>query len=278
MQDVRIAVVQMTCLVGDAEGNIARMEQFLNDAATDRVDLVCFPELSVHGYTAGDSGASTPEPIPGPSTEALAGIARRLGITFLAGLLEEDVSGIVYNTQVVFGPQGTVGSYRKTHVPTSEIGTWSCGSDIPAFEHPKVHYGIEICYDAHFPEVSTILAERGAEILFMPHSSGVGSSAADKKTGWLRFIPARALDNTVYVAVCNQVGDNGAGKIFSGGSFICNPRGEVIAESSTTSEEIVVADLKGGDLAKARAFADGFFRHFRRPEIYDRDFRTGHNA
>lgn len=278
MLDVRIAVVQMTCRVGETERNIARMEQFLSDAATDRIDLVCFPELSVHGYTAGDPAASTPEPIPGPSTEALTDISRRLGITFMAGLLERDVSGIIYNTQVIFGPQGTVGSYRKTHVPTSEIGTWNCGSDIPAFEHPKVRYGIEICYDAHFPEVSTILAERGAEILFMPHSSGVGSSAADKKTGWLRFIPARALDNTVYVAVCNQVGDNGAGKIFSGGSFICNPRGEVIAESSTTSEEIVVADLKEGDLAKARAFADGFFRHFRRPEIYDRDFRTDHNA
>ena len=270
MQDVRIAVVQMTCLVGEAEGNIARMEQFLNDAATGRVDLVCFPELSVHGYTAGDPGASAPEPIPGPSTEALAGIGRRLGITFLAGLLERDVSGIVYNTQVIFGPRGTVGSYRKTHVPTSEIGTWSCGNDIPAFQHPKVRYGIEICYDAHFPEVSTILAERGAEILFLPHSSGVGATATDKKAGWLRFIPARACDNTVFAAVYNQVGDNGTGKVFSGGSFICDPRGEVIAESSTTGEEMVVADLKAQDLANARAHADGFFRHFRRPEIYDR--------
>lgn len=278
MQDVRIAVVQMSCRVGESEANIARMEQFLNDAATGNVDLVCFPELSVQGYTAGDAAASTPEPISGPSTEALASIGRRLGITFMAGLLERDVSGIIYNTQMIFGPQGTVGSYRKMHVPTSEIGTWSCGSDIPAFEHPKVRYGIEICYDAHFPEVSTILAERGAEILFLPHASGVGASAADKKAGWLRFIPARAYDNTVYVAVCNQVGDNGTGKIFSGVSFICDPHGEVIAESSTTSEEMVVADLKGDDLAKARAFADGFFRHFRRPEIYARQLRADRNA
>ena len=270
MQDVRIAMVQMTCRVGEAERNIARMEEFLNDAASDRVDLVCFPELSVQGYTAGDPAASTPEPIPGPSTEALAEIGRRLGLTFMAGLLERDVSGIVYNTQVIFGPQGTVGSYRKTHVPTREIGTWSCGSDIPVFDHSKARYGIEICYDSHFPEVSTILAERGAEILFLPHASGVGASAADKKEGWLRYMPARAYDNTVYVAVCNQVGDNGTGKIFSGVSFICDPGGRVIAESSTTSEEMVVADLKADVLAKARAVSDGFFRHFRRPEIYDR--------
>ncbi len=278
MQDVRIAMVQMTCRIGEAEGNIARMEEFLNDAAAGRVDLVCFPELSIQGYTAGDPAASTPEPIPGPSTEALSEIGRRLGITFLAGLLERDVSGIVYNTQVIFGPQGIVGSYRKTHVPTKEIGTWSCGSDMPAFEHPKARYGIQICYDAHFPEVSTILAERGAEILFLPHASGVGTSAADKKAAWLRFLPARACDNTVYVAVCNQVGDNGAGKIFSGVSFICNPRGRIIAESSTPGEEMVVADLKAADLANARAVSDGFFRHFRRPEIYDRQLRADRNA
>ena len=277
MQDVRIGVVQMTCRVGEAERNITGMEQFLNNASTGRVDLVCFPELSVQGYTAGDPGASTPEPIPGPSTEALAGIGRRLGITFLAGLLERDVSGIVYNTQVAFGALGMVGRYRKTHVPTREIGTWSCGSDIAAFQNPKVRYGIEICYDAHFPEVSTILAERGAEILFLPHASGVGASATDKKAGWLRFIPARAYDNSVFVAVCNQVGDNGTGKIFSGGSFICDPRGEVIAESSTTGEEMVVADLKAQDLTNARASADGFFRHFRRPEIYDRHLRADRN-
>ena len=91
MQDVRIAVVQMSCRVGESEANIARMEQFLNDAATGNVDLVCFPELSVQGYTAGDAAASTPEPISGPSTEALASIGRRLGITFMAGLLERDV-------------------------------------------------------------------------------------------------------------------------------------------------------------------------------------------
>lgn len=71
---------------------------------------------------------------------------------------------------------------------------------------------------------------------------------------------------------------NGTGKIFSGVSFICDPRGCVIAESSTTSEEMVVADLKADDLAKARAVTDGFFRHFRRPEIYDHQLSADRRA
>lgn len=268
MQDVRIGMVQMTCRVGDVEGNIARMEEFLKEAAAIDVDLVCFPELSIQGYTAGDSSRSTPEQIPGPSTEALSIISRALKITFLAGLLERDLSGVVYNSQVIFGPQGTVGSYRKTHVPTREIGTWSCGNSLPVFNHAKICYGIQICYDSHFPEMSTTLSEHGAEILFLPHASGVGATAVNKKAGWLRYIPARALDNTVFVAVCNQVGDNGTGKVFSGGSFVCDPRGKVITETKTNKEEMIVTDLMAGDLARARHVSDSFFRHFRRPEIY----------
>jgi predicted amidohydrolase len=82
-------------------------------------------------------------------------------------------------------------------------------------------------------------------------------------------MPARAYDNTVFVAVCNQVGENGAGLDFSGVSFICDPRGVVIAQSERGDrEEMVVADLKASDLAEARKVPDAFFRHFRRPELY----------
>ncbi|NKB67359.1 MAG: hypothetical protein GKR89_09890 [Candidatus Latescibacteria bacterium] len=123
MQDLRIAVVQMTSRVGDSPGNIATMERFLGQAAADRVDILCFPELSVSGYTA----------------------------------------------------------------------------------------------------------------------------------------------------VCNPVGDNEAGRTFVGVSFICDPRGEVVAQATSSSaEEMVVADLKGAELAQARSVRETFFRHFRRPEIYRR--------
>jgi len=72
----------------------------------------------------------------------------------------------------------------------------------------------------------------------------------EKKARWLRYMPARANDNTVYVAVCNHVGDNGAGRTFSGVSFICDARGHVVAEASSgTEEQMVVADLKAADLA-----------------------------
>ena len=269
MQDIRIAVVQMNSRVGDTGGNISTMERFLSAAAAAGVDILCFPELSINGYNAGDTSRPVAESIDGASVQALVELGRRFGLTFMAGLLERDIGGIVYNTQVVFDAKGVVGSYRKNHVPTTENGTWSQGSEMPVFAHEKARYGIEICYDSHFPELSTILAERGAEILFFPHASGMGESAADKKARWLRYMPARAYDNGVYVAVCNPVGDTGAGICFAGVSFICDARGEVVAEAaSSTEEEMVVADLKGAELAAARSVPETFFRHFRRPEMY----------
>ena len=272
MQDIRIAVVQMCSRVGDTSANIAKIERFVKEAASDHVDLVCFPELCISGYNPGDTAFPVPEPLDGSSTQGVSALAQQYKITFMAGLLERDISGIVYNTQIVFNPAGVAGSYRKTHVATTEIGTWRPGDEIRVFNHRKACYGMEICFDSHFPEVSTELAERGAEILVFPHASYQGGeSAADKKARWLRYMPARAYDNAVYVAVCNQVGDNGAGWDFAGVSFICDARGRIVAESaSSTDDEIVVADLKAEDLIEARSVPETFFRHFRRPEIYQR--------
>jgi predicted amidohydrolase len=159
-------MVQMPSIVGNAERNIDVISQFVAEAASKDVDIVCFPELGINGYNAGDTSSPDPESIPGPSTDRLCEIAASAGITFLAGLLERDEDGIVYNAQIVFGPGGIEGVYRKTHVPTAEIGTWCHSGHLPVFNHPKVRFGIEICYDSHFPEVSTALASKGAEIIF----------------------------------------------------------------------------------------------------------------
>ncbi len=268
MQDLRIAMVQMNCRVADHDGNLVTIGRFTEEAAAQNVDIVCFPELCVSGYNAGDTSKPKPEPLQGESLRSLEEIGRGNDITLLAGLLECDVSGITYNTQVICGPDGFVGHYRKTHVPTSENGTWCQGDALPVFKHAKACYGIEICYDSHFPEVSTILAGKGAEVIFLPHASA-RETPEDKRTRWMRYVPARAYDNNVYVAICNHVGDNGAGICFSGVTFICDPRGVVIAEvESGTEEEMIVADLRGSVLGESRSEPETFFRHFRRPEMY----------
>ena len=82
-------------------------------------------------------------------------------------------------------------------------------------------------------------------------------------------MPARAYDNTVYVAVCNQIGNNGRGIEFGGVAFICNAQGEVVSKARTQDQdEMVIADLRGADLYADRRDPGPFFRHFRRPEMY----------
>lgn len=278
MQDVTIAAIQMTSLVGDIEGNLGSIDRLLGDAVGQGADIVCFPELSVCGYNtserSGDPANGTRIPptveIPSETTDALEAIGKRHGIWFLVGLLERDSSGIVYNTQLVISPDGIEGKYRKTHVPTTEIGTWRHGDDLPIFNHPKIRFGIEICYDTHFPEVSAALAENGAELIFMPHASGGKEPAADKQARWERYVPARAYDNTVFAAICNQVGDNQADHSFEGVTFVCDPVGKLMAQSTDGGNEaIVIAQLNASTLEDARHVPETFFRHFRRPEIYD---------
>ena len=269
MLDTRIAMVQMNSVVGDTDRNIARIDAFLGQAAGLDVDIVCFPELSVSGYNAGDSANPVAESVPGPSSERLEALGREHGVWFLAGILERSAGGVVYNKQVVISKDGMVGAFRKMHVPTSEIGTWAEGDDLAVFDHPKIRFGIEICFDSHFPELSAALAEMGAEIIFLPHASGRGEDAVEKKARWLRYMPARAYDNNLFAAVCNQVGDTGAGRVFTGVTFVCDPRGCVIADGeSSDAEEMVVADLKADVFNEARSEAETFFRHFRRRTMY----------
>ena len=268
MQDLRIAMVQMNCRVAEHERNLATIQRFAEEAAAQDVDIVCYPELCVCGYNAGDTTTPVPELLHGESLARLEAISRASDITLLAGFLERDVSGIVYNTQVVCGPQGYAGHYRKTHVSCLEIDTFCHGDELPVFDHPKARYGIEICYDSHFPELSTILTNKGAEVLFFPHAS-TRETAEEKRARWMHYVPARAYDNNVYVAICNHVGDNGAGRTFAGVTFVCDPLGEVIAEvGSSVEEEMIVADLTAAALNESRSNPGFFFRYYRRPEMY----------
>ena len=133
MQDLRIAMVQMNSRVAEHERNLATIARFTEQAAAQDVDIVCFPELCVCGYNVGDPSTLEPEPLKGDSLRRLEEISGDHEITVLAGFLERDVSGIVYNTQVICGPRGYVGHYRKTHVPDVEIGTF-CHGQVCAIE------------------------------------------------------------------------------------------------------------------------------------------------
>jgi predicted amidohydrolase len=257
------------------DGNLQKMRSFVLDAKDQGVDIICFPELNITGYWLNRDIYDLAEFVPGESSSAVVKMSEETGLTILAGLAEMGRNGVVYNTCIVASPGGLSGKYRKLHVNEEEIPFFSYGNEVPVFNHPKITFGIEICFDSHFPELSTSLALMGCEVLFFPHASGTTfgtgeqETRQEKKARWLRYLPARAYDNSLNVVVCNQVGNNGAGHAFAGTSMIIDPKGKIITEAKTDDEEMIIADLKTVDFIKVRKEQRyHFFLHYRRPEHY----------
>jgi N-carbamoylputrescine amidase len=188
-------------------------------------------------------------------------------MVILSGLAEADTQGRVFASHLVVTPEGLAGTYRKIHVAPPEINVFSAGNTIPPFEINGVKFGIQLCYDAHFPELSTQMATQGADIIFMPHASPRGTPT-EKFNSWMRHLPARAFDNSLYVVACNQTGDNQAGLNFPGLGVILDPSGRIIKKNIDGKEHMMVADLNADDLEKVRGHRMRYFLPHRRPDLY----------
>jgi len=183
--DVRVAAAQIGSRVGDADGNLAKHHDLAARAAAAGAQIVCFPELSLCGYpTEGDLPHDLAQTVDGDLATAAAGLADELGIVVLAGMLERASSGVLYNTQLISSP-GRLETYRKSHVPTGEIGRFRPGNELPVFRLDDAVIGVQICYDSHFPEATTVQAQAGAEIVFMPHASTGAETREEKRARWL---------------------------------------------------------------------------------------------
>ena len=177
MGDLKIAVVCMNSPLGEIEKNLERMETFVQEAETRGADLICFPELSITGYRL-DNPADIYDGLrPESVLEKVEGMARRHGLVLLAGMVELSDGAKPYISQVVAGPEGLIGIHRKTHLSPNEKATYRAGRDIPVFSFKGTRFGIQLCYESHFPEISTVMALKGAEILLIPHASPRGTPA-----------------------------------------------------------------------------------------------------
>ena len=270
MKKTRIALVQMQAETGNVKGNLAKIADYTERAAKDKVDVICFPELSITGYNK-IKGYLTPETIPGPSADYISSLACLLRVIILAGLPEKSSSERPFISQMVAFPEGKVAVYRKTHLGKTEVSAFSPGDKIPVFQGETANFGIGICWDMHFPELSTVLALKGAEIIFAPHASP--KVMGNRRESWLKYLTARAYDNGLYVAACNLVGTDGESKEFCGGALVLDPKGNIVAESFTGEEGMLVADLDP-DLVnnmrqkERKVMSDSFYLDFRRPELY----------
>ncbi len=267
MKDTRLAAVSMQSEFGCVEKNITRIESFVKEGSVQGVDMICFPELSVTGYTIRENPELYAEPIPGPISDRIVRLARENKVFIIAGVLEKAECSKPYISQIVGGPDGIIGVHRKTHLSPQEKGIYSPGHEIKTFTHNNINFGIQLCYETHFPEISTIMALQGAEAIFFLYASPNGEPE-EKRNSWLRNISARAFDNGVFIVACNQVGKNGLGLSFPGVIMILNPAGKIRHQYVGREEKMVIAELKEKDLTEIREHRMKYFIGSRRPELY----------
>jgi len=119
----------------------------------------------------------------------------------------------------------------------------------------------------HFPELTTAMALKHADIVFIPHASPRGNSQ-DKYNSWIRHLRARAYDNALYIAACNQTGDNLKGLLFPGISLFIGPDGKVIYKSTEQKEGVHIIEIKRFALDQIRSHKMRYFLPNRRNDLF----------
>jgi predicted amidohydrolase len=296
VEKLKIATAQFENRSGDKEYNLSRIDALAAKASAGGSNAIAFHECSVTGYTfarylSKDEMLDLSELVPhGPSVKRLIQIAEKNDIVVLAGLFEKDESDSIYKTYVCVDKNGLVAKYRKLHPFINKHLT--PGDSYCVFDLFGWKCGILICYDNNIVENVRATTLLGADIIFMPHvtmctpSSRPGAGFVDPKLwinreedptslrlefdgmkgrAWLmKWLPARAYDNGVYVVFSNPVGMDDD-QLKNGCSMIIDPFGDIIAECRTLGDDYVSAYVTPEKITQA-----GGRRYIkaRRPELY----------
>jgi deaminated glutathione amidase len=252
------AAVQMLAS-SDKAANLEEAKRWVRAAGAAGARVVALPEVFIWRGNKKDERDSA-EPIPGPTSEALADLARQLGIYLLGGSILEEIprSSKAYNTSLLFGPRGDLlATYRKIHlfdvdlengVTARESDTRQFGDAVVVADTDFCPMGLTVCYDLRFPELYRELAFKGAQIVFVPSAF----TAFTGKAHWEPLLRARAIENQVYVIAPDQFGKNPNSFETHGHSMIVDPWGQILAEA-TDGPGIILGEIDLDHLAKVRA-------------------------
>lgn len=296
MKKIKISTAQFENRSGDKAYNLSVIEKLTEEAAREGASAISFHECSITGYSfarhlSKEQMLDLAEFIPGgDSIERLIEISRRFNIAVLAGLFEKDTKDKLYKAYVCVNRNGLVAKHRKLHpfinrhltpgdrYSVFDLGGWKCG--------------ILICYDNNIIENVRATSLLGADVIFMPHvtmctpSPRPGAGFIDpelwynrdndptslrlefdgmKGREWLmKWLPARAYDNAIYVIFSNPIGMDDD-QLKNGCSMIIDPYGDIIAECRKLGDDIVTAILTPDKLLKAGGYR---YKQARRPDLY----------
>ena len=243
----------------DKDSNLREAEAKVREAAARGAKVAALPEVFNWRGDKKDEEKYA-EPIPGPTADLMARLARDLGIYLLSGSVLEEIPGSskAYNTSLLFDPKGNaIALYRKIHlfdvdiengVTTIESETRQPGEEVVVAETEFCPMGLTICYDLRFPELYRALVAKGAQVIFVPSAF----TAFTGEAHWEPLLRARAIENQVYIIAPDQIGKNPRSFATYGNSMIIDPWGRVLARASDLPT-VIFAEIDLDYLAKVRA-------------------------
>lgn len=259
---VHVGLVQMSCQI-DPDANLAKAARLVREAAAQGAEVVCLPEMYRSRYfcqTEDHAHFGLAEPLDGPSMQTFARLGADLDLTIIVPIFERRAQGLYHNSAfVVDGGRGSLGLYRKMHIPDDprfyEKFYFTPGDlGFRKFQSRHVDLGVLICWDQWYPEAARLTALTGAEILFYPTAIGwqpheKAQYGRAQHDSWETAQRAHAIANGCYVAAVNRIGfepdpvQDGQGIEFWGQSFVAAPDGSVIYRAPIGEETVKVIAL-----------------------------------
>lgn len=251
-----LAICQMR-VDSDKKTNIDQAEEMIKRAAGSGAEVIVLPEVFNAPYQT-DLFPQYSECYPGPSTDFLARQASNNNVCIVGGsIIEKDATGNIYNTSFVFDNSGNlIGRHRKIHLfdvnlpgrmTFKESDTLTAGSSLTLFGYKSISFGLMICYDIRFPELSRATVLEGAQVLVIPAAFNLTSGPAH----WELLMRSRAVDNQVFVVAASPARNTDASYQAWGHSMIVDPWGNILAKADER-EEIIMAKLDFASLKKVR--------------------------
>jgi N-carbamoylputrescine amidase len=271
---VKIACIQMEPAIGKVETNVVHGVGLINRAAEHGAKLVVLPELCNTGYAfqSREEAFAVAEPVPdGPTVRAWSEVAAKHKLHLVAGICERDGPKL-FNSAVLIGPSGYVGTFRKVHLWNEENLYFEPGDlGFPVFHTAIGRIGMAICYDGWFPETFRLAALQGADIVCVPTNWVPIPGQSEGREAMANILAmAAAHSNSIYIACADRVGTE-RGQSFEGQSLIVSFTGWPVAgPASRDKEEILVAEVALGEARRARNWnAFNQVLRDRRSDLYD---------
>ncbi len=284
----KVALCQCSSVLADKDldprpPNLKKALENIRKAAREGAKLAIFGEIYLQGYGSQEyfsKYATTLNP-PDDYFTTLAQSAEENDIYVIMGMVTraEQFPEDLFNSAVFVGPDGLIGTYRKTHVAAwagvgpagaeiivAEKSCYSPGNEIPVFDTPLGRIGIQVCYDIWFPEVTRVQTLKGAQLI-------VNTSAAVSpfEESWDILLRARAMENQIWLALTSVVGKQRDYNLF-GGSRVVDPTGRESGRAKDNVEDFVIAEV---DYKKERDMREqSHYFHDRNPRLYDEIAKT----